>query len=81
MDVKFKKVCPICRGTQVYRRLECEIEEGDHNWSMHESPCKCIETDDPGYEVVGFIDTSDLADTVADILSKVNDIKEKLDEM
>lgn len=80
MDIEFKKVCPICRGSLVYRRLDCEVAEGEHNWSMCESPCPCTETDTQGYEVVGYIDITDLTDSIADILNKLNDIKEILDE-
>ena len=81
MDVNYKVVCPVCKGSLIYRRLVCEVDGESHNWVWHESDCECTQTVEAGYSVVGFIDISDLIDTVADILNKVNDIKEKVDEL
>ena len=46
-----------------------------------EGMASCSECGGLGYKEVYYIDISDLSDTVADILDKVNDIKQQLDEM
>ena len=64
---KIYQRCGQCAGTG--RTHPPEMEEGD-----------CPSCDGGGYSEVFQVDMSDLTDTVADILDKVNDIKEKLDE-
>lgn len=72
--------CPTCRGTLVNSQLlQSGAEDGE--LVLTETTCRCAETDTPGFVVTGEVNNSNLSDTLADILNKVNDNKQKLDEI
>ncbi len=80
MEISLKIICPTCGGSLVYSKwVQSGRKDGELVWT--EFPCWCIDTEFPGYKVLGTIDISDLADTIADIQNKVNDIKQKVDEL
>ena len=78
-ELSIKHTCPICKGSLVYSRLVPTYQK-DEAWVLTETPCPCMDTETPGYEILYNLDITDLSDKIDDILDKVNDIKEKLDE-
>jgi len=82
MEMIIKRACPACNGTlscEKFVQSDSENDVDDGKLILTEVDCRCTETDNPGYELIG-VGTIDLS-ILDDILDKVKDIKEKLDEM
>ena len=78
MELTLKEPCPACGGSLVEKGFF--PTEGEQGTVWEERECYCVQTDCPGYKVVGTIDITDLDDKLNDILDKCNDIFEKVSE-